>query len=103
MPRGRRTYYTKSPNISATWCSQVSQPPRPSRRCQHTRIRASGIGLHLMAPLAECDECLTWQVQFQHPAFDPPVAPFLLKVVYVVIGCHEPGIVVGFRVELRVA
>src|ERR1700729_2058781 len=42
-----------------------------ARRSQLTRIRVSGVRLHLVTLLAEGDERPARRVQLRHPAFDP--------------------------------
>src|ERR1035437_3930302 len=71
---------------------RIAADVRPSLY-HHTRIRVLGIGLHQMPLLTESHKRLARKAQLGHSALDPPVAPFLLKVIHIVGRCHEPGVV----------
>ena len=66
-----------------------------------TLVRVSGIGIHLVALLAESHERSAGVVEFGRSAVDPPVPPLPVQVIDVISRSHEPRVTLRLGVEQR--
>ena len=64
------------------------------------RLYDSWVRLTLVATLAEGEEGGVGVVEGGFAAFTPPALPFPFKEIHVIAWCDEPGVMVGFGVQL---
>jgi hypothetical protein len=57
--------------------------------------------MFIVTALAESDEGRVGIFQFRLAGFKPEISPFLLKVINIIAGRDDPGVIVGFRVKNR--
>ena|ERR1700730_10525136 len=58
-------------------------------------------GIFIVTALAESNEGRVRIFELWLSAFKPEIPPFLLKVINIIAGRYDPGVIVGFKIKRR--